>query len=163
VTILPEKIRGQYVCYHRPIAAQFKRADIWMAVSPDLVHWGDHRYVLGPQPGRWDSWRVGGGAVPIKTERGWLSIYHAADAEQRYCLGLMLTDLEHPERVIGCSPEPVLVPEASYERDGFFGNVVFTCGAVAEPDGRVIVYYGAADTCIAAAETTIRDLLAAIP
>jgi predicted GH43/DUF377 family glycosyl hydrolase len=126
------------------------------------VHWGEHRYVTGPRAGRWDGWKVGGGAVPIRTDRGWLSIYHAADENQRYCLGAMLTDLDQPETVIGCSDDPILQPEAPYETQGFFGNVVFTCGAVHESDGRIIIYYGAADECIAAAETTVDDLLACI-
>lgn len=160
VTILPEQVGGQYVCYHRPIAAMFGRADIWMATSPDLRNWGDHRHVMGPRRGKWDGWRVGGGAVPIRTERGWLSIYHAADAEQRYCLGLLLTDLERPEKVVACADQPILTPDAPYEKEGFFGNVVFTCGAVTDDDGRVVIYYGAADECIAAAETTVEDLLA---
>lgn len=160
VTILPEKIDGRYVCYHRPIAAQFRRADIWMATSPDLIHWGDNRFVMGPNRGRWDGWRVGGGAVPIRTDKGWLSIYHAADADQRYCLGALLTDLTQPGKVIGSSPKPILTPDAPYEKEGFFGNVVFTCGAVAEDDGRVIIYYGAADERIAAAETMLDDLVA---
>ncbi len=162
VTILPERIDGSYVCYHRPIAAAFHRGDIWLARSADLVHWGEHRFVMGPRRSMWDCWRVGGGAVPIKTRRGWLSIYHAADQDQRYCLGAMLADLNRPEKVLGYAPEPILTPEAPYEREGFFGNVVFTCGAIAEPDGRVIIYYGAADECIAAAETTVEDLLGVI-
>jgi predicted GH43/DUF377 family glycosyl hydrolase len=132
-----------------------------MATSPDLIHWGRNRFVMGPNRGRWDGWRVGGGAVPIKTPKGWLSIYHAADAEQRYCLGVLLTDLERPDVVLGSAPEPILTPDAPYEKEGFFGNVVFTCGAVAEDDGRVIIYYGAADERIAAAETTVDDLVAA--
>src|SRR5690606_27672755 len=101
----------------------------------------------------------GGGAVPIKTPKGWLEIYHGADEQQRYTLGLLLAELDAPERVIARSKQPILSPDAPYEREGFFGNVVFTCGALAEPDGRVIIYYGAADEKIAAAETTLDDLL----
>ncbi len=159
VTIFPEKVGGLYVCYHRPCSGMFGRADMWLATSPDLLCWGGHRVVAATRPGMWDAWRIGGGAVPIKTNRGWLGIYHGANDDERYCLGSMLADLEHPEKVIARSPEPVLAPEAPYECEGFFGNVVFTCGAVAEPDGKVIIYYGAADECIAAAETTIDDLL----
>ena len=112
--------------------------------------------------GMWDSWRIGGGAVPIRTERGWLEIYHGADHTQRYCLGTMLADLEHPEKVTARSSQPILSAEAPYEREGFFGNAVFTCGAVAEPDGRVMIYYGAADARVAGVETTIDDLLAVV-
>ena len=100
--------------------------------------------------------------MPIKTSRGWLEIYHGADENERYSLGVMLADLERPEQMIARSARPILAPEAPYEREGFFGNVVFTCGALAEPDGRVIIYYGAADVCIAGAETTISELLEAL-
>lgn len=162
VTIFPEKVGGLYVCYHRPVSGMFGRADMWLATSPDLLRWGDHRYVAGTRPGMWDCWRIGGGAVPFKTPKGWLEIYHGVDAAQRYCLAAMLADAERPERIIGRSPTPILSPDAPYEREGFFGNVVFTCGAVADPDGRVLIYYGAADQCIAAAETTVEDLLAGL-
>ncbi|MDM8006486.1 MAG: glycoside hydrolase family 130 protein [Phycisphaerae bacterium] len=160
VTIFPEQVGGRYVCYHRPVSGMFGRADMWLATSPDLLRWGDHKFVAGTRPGMWDCWRIGGGAVPFKTPQGWLEIYHGVDATQRYCLGAMLADAERPERIIARSPAPILSPEAPYEREGFFGHVVFTCGAVVEPDGRVLVYYGAADACIAAAETTVEDLLA---
>ena len=162
VTFFPEKIDGQYACYHRPLASMFDRGDMWYATSPDMVHWGEHRFAFGPQAGSWDAWRVGGGAVPFKTKDGWLEIYHAADADQRYCLGAFLADGEKPHRIIGHASEPILSPDAPYEREGFFGNVVFTCGAVVEDDGRVLIYYGAADVCIAAAETSVDDLLAAM-
>ncbi len=162
VTVFPEKVGGLYVCYHRPVSGMFGRADMWLATSPDLLRWGDHKYVAGTRAGMWDCWRIGGGAVPFKTPKGWLEIYHGVDATQRYCLAAMLADAERPERIIGRSPAPILSPEAPYEREGFFGNVVFTCGAVADPDGRVLIYYGAADQCIAAAETTVEALLAGL-
>jgi predicted GH43/DUF377 family glycosyl hydrolase len=162
VTIFPEKIGGRYACYHRPLASMFERGDMWYATSPDMVHWGGHRFAFGPQAGSWDAWRVGGGAVPFKTKDGWLEIYHAADADQRYCLGAFLADGEKPYKIIGHCSEPILSPDAPYEREGFFGNVVFTCGAVVEDDGRVLIYYGAADERIAGAETSVDDLLGAV-
>ncbi len=162
VTIFPEIIGGRYVCHHRPMAGLFGACDIWFAESPDLLHWGGHRRVCGPRPGEWDSGRVGGGAVPFNTPRGWLSIYHGADQRQRYGLGLLLTDADAPWKVLARSRRPILEPEADYERRGFFGEVVFTCGALLEPDGRVVVYYGAADRQICAAEATIDELLATL-
>lgn len=162
VTIFPEKINGQYVCYHRPVTSGMGRPGIWLARSPDLLHWGQHVHICGPREGFWDGWKIGGGAVPIKTNRGWLAIYHGADETQRYALGLLLTDLDQPDKIIARSKEPLLAPEAPYEVEGFFGNVVFTCGAVETPDDKVIIYYGAADECLAAAETTIDDMLATL-
>ncbi|MHC4441676.1 MAG: glycoside hydrolase family 130 protein [Planctomycetota bacterium] len=159
VTVFPEKIGGRYFCYHRPVAKAMERADIWLAYSDDLVHWGNHSYVCGTRPGMWDSLKTGGGAVPIKTKQGWLSIYHGADDDQRYSLGIILADLEDPGKILARSKNPLLEPKTEYEKTGFFGQVIFTCGAIAESDGRVIIYYGAADEYTCAAETTIDYLL----
>lgn len=155
VTLFPERIGDQYVCYHRPMPGMFTRMNIWMAKSPDLLHWGGLCHVMeAPSAGS----RVGGGAPPIRTEMGWLSIYHAADAQDRYSLGAFLTPLDTPERIIARSPQPILVPEQPYETHGFYENVVFTCGTVLDGD-RLRVYYGAADERIALAETSLSALL----
>jgi len=159
VVVFPDKLGGRYLCLHRPMGGQFGGDSIWAAESPDLIHWGKHQFVGGPRPGKWDEKKVGGGAVPIRTDRGWLIIYHGVDRRERYCLGLLLTDLEKPSRVIARSVQPILEPQADYEKHGFFGNVVFTCGALPDADGRVVVYYGASDQCVCAAETTLRELL----
>jgi len=162
VTVFPEKLGGRHLCFHRPMGARFGQQNMWAAESPDLLAWGNHRFVCGCRPGMWDELKVGGGAVPIRTDRGWLSIYHGADRNQRYCLGLLLTDLEKPHRVIARSTKPILAPDEDYEKRGFFGSVVFTCGAVTDPDGKVIIYYGASDEYTCAAETTVDDLLASL-
>jgi beta-1,2-mannobiose phosphorylase / 1,2-beta-oligomannan phosphorylase len=156
VTIFPQRINGQYVCYHRPMPGMFGRMNMWMATSPDLIHWGNHRILL-EQSGD-ESGRIGGGATPIWTERGWLSIYHTADADDRYCLGAFLTPHDEPGRIIARSRQPILSPEEGYETEGFYNNVVFTCGAV-EDNGILRLYYGAADERIALAEVSINDLL----
>jgi len=80
---------------------------MWAAYSPDLVHWGKHARVMSRRPGLWDAGRIGGGAVPIRTERGWLAIYHGADEQQRYALGAVLCNLARPEVVIARSAEPL--------------------------------------------------------
>ena len=134
---------------------------MWAAFSEDLVHWGGHKFVMGRRPGLWDSARVGGGTVPIRTERGWLSIYHGADENDRYALGAVLCDPDHPERVIARSGHPLLEPETEYELHGFFGNVVFTCGAVLEGDV-LTVYYGAADRLLCGAAGTLPEILASL-
>lgn len=161
VTIFPEKINGQYLCFHRPMPGGFARLNIWSATSPNLFHWGDLRLVLESKPGDWEGGRVGGGAPPVKTEHGWLSIYHAADERDRYCLGAYLTALDAPGTIIARSRQPIFEPEALYETAGFYGNVVFTCGAVVVGE-RLRVYYGAADERIALAEASIADVIAAL-
>ena len=161
VTIFPARFEGQYACYHRPMPGMFGGFNIWTAESPDMKHWGHHRVVLTVQPGGWESGRVGGGAPPLWTEKGWLSIYHAADPQDRYCLGAFLTAHDDPARIIARAREPLLVPEADYELNGFFGNVVFTCGALIQGD-TLRLYYGAADETVALAEATLSDVLSAL-
>ena len=158
VAIFPGRASGRYVALHRPVGGGMGTPDIWVAYSPDLIHWGDHRRALGVRPGRWDGSRVGAGAVPIRTQRGWLAIYHGA-VGHRYCLGTALFDLEQPHRLIGRSAEPIMTPIYAYEREGFFGSVVFTCGAVEMPDGRLLVYYGAGDSALAVAITSLEELM----
>lgn len=161
VAIFPEKVGGSYVCRHRPYKGYLNRPSIWTAYSPDLLCWGRHGATLSPKPGTWQGERVGSGAPPIRTDAGWLDIYHGADESGRYCLGAMLTDLERPERLICHSSRPVLEPQADYERTGFYGNCVFSNGLVALPDGTLTVYYGAADRICAAAVTTVEEMIAA--
>lgn len=158
VVIFPQPVRGLYVAYHRPMPGMFGDYNIWVATSPDLVRWGDHQRVLEASVTGWESGRVGGGAPPILTEHGWLSIYHAADRADRYALGAFLTPVDEPERIIARSSQPVLVPEAPYELEGFFPNVVFTCGAVVEGD-TLRLYYGAADETIGLAETSLSSMV----
>jgi predicted GH43/DUF377 family glycosyl hydrolase len=160
VCLFPEKVMGMYVCRHRPYKSEFNPASIWTAYSPDLLCWGHHAQTLRPTPGTWRSERVGCGAQPIRTDAGWLEIFHGSDSKNRYCLGAMLSDLEHPERVLSCSSKPVLEPEADYEIKGHFGNCVFSNGLIVEDDGTMVVYYGAADRVCAAAVTTIDEMLA---
>ncbi len=109
----------------------------------------------------WDNERIGGSAVPFRIEQGWLEIYHGADTKRRYCLGAVLLDAEKPWKVIARSQQPLLEPETDYEREGFFGNVVFSCGALYE-DGLVKIYYGASDTSTAYAEISINEILSTL-
>lgn len=158
VVIFPERINGLYAAYHRPMPGEFGQYCIWSATSPDLIQWGNHRLVLEGGRGGWEAGRVGGGAPPLKTAHGWLSIYHAADKNNVYCLGAYLTPLDEPSRVIARSPQPILRPEADYELRGFFGNVVFTCGALIEGE-TLRVYYGASDDRMALAEAPVSAII----
>jgi len=161
VCIFPEKVAGAYVARHRPYKSEFNDACIWTAYSPDLLSWGRHEVTLTPTPGTWEAGRVGAGAAPIKTPEGWLEVYHACDAGGHYALGVMLSDPDRPERVIARSSEPILQPQTDYELSGVYDDVVFSNGLIADDDGNVTVYYGAADRICAAATTTIDQLLAA--
>ena len=158
VVFFPEKVNGKYACYHRPAPKHLGTPDVWFAASPNMLHWGEHQHVISPRPDAWDSGRVGGGAPPFKTDRGWLSIYHGATPDDWYCLGALLADLDQPWKVIARSAQPLLKPETDYELHGFYGHVVFTCGATLDGD-LIRIYYGAADTVMAVAEVSLSELL----
>jgi len=106
----------------------------------------------------WTSARLGSGAAPIKTEKGWLEIYHGANEDNRYCLGALLLDLRDPSMVIARSEQPIMEPIADYEQVGFFGNVVFTNGHDVEGDA-IHLYYGASDEVICRADFSIKEIL----
>lgn len=158
VLIFPEKINGKYYALHRPVPKSNGAPEIWIAESDNLLYWGNHQFLLGLREDKWDSGRIGGGAVPIKTDRGWLELYHGASKDNRYCMGAVLLDLHDPTKVIARSDQPILEPEADYETNGFFGNVVFSCGAIVEGD-MVKMYYGVADTSMACAELRLSEIL----
>jgi len=159
IALFPDKIGGSYACFHRPSAKQIGAPALWLAFSDNLRDWGRHHYIMGPRPGAWDSERVGCGAAPIRTERGWLQFYHGANEHVRYCVGAVLLDLEQPWKVLARSQDPLLVPQASYEMQGLMPNVVFHNGLVERRGGRVDLYYGAADTTTCVASVKIGDVV----
>ncbi len=156
VVLFPEKIKGSYYAITRPVTSLFSKYDMWIAKSPDLLFWGQHKYLLGADQKSWDNIKVGAGAVPFKTDQGWLEIYHAADKENCYSLGALLLDINDPSRVLAKSKKPILKPQADYELEGFFGNAVFSCGCLKEKE-KIIIYYGAADKYTARAEVPLKD------
>ncbi|REE78649.1 putative GH43/DUF377 family glycosyl hydrolase [Paenibacillus taihuensis] len=158
VVIFPERIAGKYYALHRPSCSHYGRPEMWIAESSDLLQWGNHRFLAGVREGLWDDGRIGASAVPFLTEQGWLEIYHGADKENRYCVGAMLLDKDDPGKVIARSELPLMEPEQPFELEGFFGNVIFPCGALVE-NGKIGIYYGAGDTSIGYAETTVDDVL----
>jgi predicted GH43/DUF377 family glycosyl hydrolase len=156
--LFEEKIGDMYYAFHRPSSPELGGNYIWLAESPDRVHWGNHQCVATTREGHFDSARLGAGAAPIKTPEGWLEIYHGATAENRYCLGALLLDLETPAKVLARTKEPIMEPIAPYEKTGFFGNVVFTNGHLVDGD-KLTLYYGASDEVICMAELSISEIL----
>ncbi|MCL4415977.1 MAG: glycoside hydrolase family 130 protein [Actinobacteria bacterium] len=157
VSIFPEKISDKYYALNRPVSAEFGVRDMWLSTSDDLISWGNHIRVMGAREGYWDNGRVGCGAVPFRTEEGWMEIYHGASKASRYCLGAVLLDANQPWKVIARTEKPIIEPEMDYELNGYFGNVIFTCGALYE-QGTIKIYYGASDTYIAYAEIKLKDI-----
>ena len=161
VTIFPRKIGGKYYALVRPVPKQIGAAKMWVSASEDLLHWGEFTPLHLP-PLHWSGARNGGGAVPIETEKGWLILYHGADRlHNSYSMGAALLDKDNPRRVLAVTREPVLYPEAMYERVGFYPDVVFSCGAVVE-DGTILMDYGGADRVMALARARVCDVLDAM-
>jgi beta-1,4-mannooligosaccharide/beta-1,4-mannosyl-N-acetylglucosamine phosphorylase len=178
MVLFPEKVGGRYVRLERPFPVYGRggkdRFDIWFSDSPDLRYWGNEHLVLGVEHVAFANNKIGPGAPPVRTERGWLEIFHAVDLDpsrgkngwekkwqKRYTAGVMLLDLEQPWKVLGTSGRPLLAPEAPYEVEGGFrNNVIFPGGVIVEDTGEVKIYYGSADTVECLATAALDDLVA---
>lgn len=161
VVIFPEKFNGLYARLDRP-HSEISPWSIWISYSPDLKYWGESRLIMKPVHYHWDQMKIGPGAPPIKTARGWLSIYHGVFPTMDGCvyrLGVALHNLEDPSQIIAVGDEWILQPEEVYEITGYVHNVVFTCGAVPEEDGSVKIYWGGADKVMCVGTANIEELV----
>jgi predicted GH43/DUF377 family glycosyl hydrolase len=161
--LFPERIGGQYVRLERPNIND--AGDIYISSSPDLIHWGRTRLLLERNTRYWESAKIGPGAPPVKTDKGWLCIYHGCRESMNgfaYHAGAFLLDLENPARIIGKLRDCLMWPQEYYERVGNVNNVVFPTAALVhgEPD-ELKIYYGAADTCIGLATASVSELVEA--
>lgn len=160
--LFPEKFGGEYLMLHRPEIGG--EEDIWFASTSDhLVRWSQPGLLMERRGGPyWDGERIGAGCPPIRTEDGWLLIYHGTKAmggHSAYRLGIALLDLNDPRCVIARADDWVFAAEADYEQRGLMPSVVFTCGALVRGD-ELWLYYGAADTSVGLAIGKIESLLA---
>ena len=178
MVLFPQKYQGMYMRLERPMPVYSRRGkdrfDIWWSESPDLIHWGYSHLVAGVEDFPFANDKIGPGAPPVYTEKGWLALTHTVDIDpergkngwedkwtKRYCAAVILLDRDEPWKMIGHSRVPLLAPEADYEtKAGFRTNVIFPTGAITMPDGTLRIYYGASDTVIALAEAKIDDLIA---
>ncbi len=161
VVLFPETFDGRYARLDRP-HSEINPWCIWLSWSTDLVHWGDSVPVIQPVSYHWDEMKIGPGATPIRTPEGWLNIYHGVFPTMDgsvYRLGVALHDLADPARVIGVADDWILSPEDPWELTGYVHNVVFTCGAVAENDGTIKIYWGGADSVLCVGTARIQDLV----
>lgn len=178
MVLFPERIGGQFVRLERPMPVYSRgkdQFDTWISRSPDLRYWGDYNLLLGVENVPFANDKVGPAAPPIKTDKGWLTLFHAVDIDpergkngweekwtKRYSAGIMLLDLEDPTKVISISQKPLIAPETKWETDeGFRTNVIFPGGMILEDDGEVKIYYGASDTVECLATAQVDDLIKA--
>jgi predicted GH43/DUF377 family glycosyl hydrolase len=160
--LLPERIDGSFALIHRPMTDS--GAHVWLSLSPDLRNWGSHKLVLPARKGGWwDANKVGLSPPLIKTEAGWLMLYHGVRhtaSGSLYRLGVALLALDEPDRCLARGDSWIFGPEAEYERKGDVDNVTFPCGCTLGKDGDTIrIYYGAADTCVGLATGSVRRIL----
>ena len=161
--LFPKKINGKYMLLSRPSdSGHTPFGDIFLSESPDLEYWGHHRHVMGTTGNWWENVKIGGGAAPIETDKGWLMIYHGVTGTCNgfvYSMGAALLDKEEPSRVLHRSRRYILTPEKWYEERGFVPNVCFPCAALFDaPSGRIAIYYGCADSYVGLAFTTAQEL-----
>ena len=175
LVLFPQKIADRFVRLERPFPVYSRggeQFDIWMSFSPDLEYWGHHKLVLGAEDVPYCNSKIGPGPAPILTEAGWLLIFHAVhfdpnrpgtgwdgDWKKLYMAGAMLLDTDDPSRVIAVSQQPLMLPQADYELEGYRGNTVFPTAAVLEDDEEVKIYYGAADTVVGLATAQLGDII----
>jgi beta-1,4-mannooligosaccharide/beta-1,4-mannosyl-N-acetylglucosamine phosphorylase len=163
--LFPRRIGGSYTMLSRPSDnGHTPFGDVFYSESPDLVHWGRHRHVLGTRPWTWESTKVGAGPTPIETDEGWLVLYHGVLTSCNgfvYSMGAALLDLDEPWRVVARPPDYLLSPQAAYEQVGDVPNVVFPCAALVDRErDRLTVYYGGADTVVCLAHGRLSEVLA---
>jgi predicted GH43/DUF377 family glycosyl hydrolase len=163
--LFPERFQGRWALIHRPApAGDHFGANVWLSWSPDLYYWGAGRTLLPARHGGWwDANKVGLGPPPLRTDRGWLLMYHGVRSTVSgaiYRAGLALLDLADPQTVLARTDDWIFGPQAPYERVGDVPNVVFPSGWVLDEDGDTLrIYYGAADSVVGVAMASLRALL----
>ena len=177
LALFPEKIGGNFVRLERPMPVYSRGGkdtfDLWLSESPDLVYWGNHRLVMGVEDVPFANDKIGPAAPPVKTEKGWLTTFHAVELDttrgkngwedkwqKSYYAGIALLDLDDPSKVIGKYSKPLITCDRDFEtKDGYRKDVIFPCGMILEDSGEVKIYYGASDTVECLATADVNDLI----
>lgn len=158
VVLFPKKINKKYYALHRPTNSFIGKPSIWISESEDLIHWGNHQILLTPLNNKWERLKIGAGPEPKLTEKGWLVLYHSCGDKEIYTMNAILLDRNSPNRILGKSKQPVLIPQFNYEMKGVVPNVVFSNGWI-ELNEKLLIYYGSADKYVAVAEASIYSIL----
>lgn len=162
--LFPRKINDNFALLSRPSdSGHTPFGDVFLSESPDMVYWGKHRHVMAKGSQWWQSLKIGGGAAPIETSEGWLLFYHGVTGTCNgyvYSMGACILDIDNPSIVKHRCDTFILTPEEWYEERGFVANVVFPCAALTDAKtGRIAIYYGAADSYVGLAFTTVDEIV----
>jgi beta-1,4-mannooligosaccharide/beta-1,4-mannosyl-N-acetylglucosamine phosphorylase len=162
--LFPRKLNGNFMLLSRPSdSGHTPFGDIFISESPDLNYWGKHRHVMSKGNEWWQSVKIGGGAAPIETSEGWLLFYHGVSGTCNgfvYSMGGAILDLENPSIVKYRCEDFLLTPQTWYEERGFVNNVLFPCASLQDSEtGRIAIYYGAADSYVGLAFTTLTEIV----
>ncbi|MHC1748698.1 MAG: glycosylase [Cellulosilyticaceae bacterium] len=163
--LFPRKLNGNFTLLSRPSdSGHTPFGDIFISESPDLEFWGRHKHVMSKGDGQWwQSLKIGGGAAPIETTEGWLLFYHGVTGTCNgyvYSMGAAILDQDNPSVVKYRSETFILTPEEWYEERGFVGNVIFPCATLHDSEtGKIAIYYGAADSYVGLAFTTVEEIV----
>ncbi len=162
--LFPRKINGKYAMLSRPSdTGHTPFGDMFYSESPDMEHWGKHRFVMAPKPWTWQSTKIGPGPTPIETTEGWLLIYHGVLTSCNgfvYSMGAALLDIDQPWKVLYRTAPYLMSPQKLYECVGDVPNVVFPCAALTDAaTGRLAIYYGAADTVTGLAFAQVDEMI----
>ena len=158
--LFPEKIQGRFALLRRPqpTAGHPSKPSMWLSYSQDLLSWSEPELLAKPEYD-WEGGKIGGSTPPLRTEKGWLVLYHGVDKHDVYRVGAMLLDLENPAKILARTAQPIMEPQEYYERFGLvLPNVIFPTGNIIK-DGILSVYYGCCDTCIGLATIPVQEIL----
>ncbi|MDO5391478.1 MAG: glycoside hydrolase family 130 protein [Eubacteriales bacterium] len=163
--LFPRKIGGKYMMLSRPSdSGHTPFGDVYLSESPDMLYWGRHRHVMGKKGEHWwENVKIGGGAAPIETSEGWLLFYHGVTGTCNglvYSIGGAILDIDNPSVVKYRCATFLLTPEEWYEERGFVPNVTFPCATIHDAEtGKIAIYYGAADSYVGLAFTTVDEVV----
>jgi beta-1,4-mannooligosaccharide/beta-1,4-mannosyl-N-acetylglucosamine phosphorylase len=166
--LFPRKINGKYFLLSRPSdTGHTPFGNIFISESPDMIHWGNHKFVMGNGgQGWWQGTKIGAGPVPIETKDGWLLFYHGVSGTCNgfvYSIGAVILDINNPGKVLYRCGDYLLTPEKEYETVGFVPNVLFPCANLYDAEsGKIAIYYGAADTYTSIAFCQVDEVIAHI-
>jgi beta-1,2-mannobiose phosphorylase / 1,2-beta-oligomannan phosphorylase len=161
----PEKINGKYALLRRPMQYVGEKygtelPGIWISYSDDMRNWEAPKLVAVAENQKWEGTKIGAAATPLKSDQGWLVLYHGVDTKSIYRVGALMLDLNDPTKVVARTKKFIMEPKEYYERFGLvIPNVVFPTANVVK-DGLVYIYYGCCDTCISLATVPLHELVA---